>query len=95
MRSLKETLKRLGSDAVIEIIEDASHGSFVTPDLWKRIDGELLVIFERHHPLWSRATPPRTPRAAPAHRSSAGSDSSTGGAAPDHPARVAAAGSLP
>jgi hypothetical protein len=47
--TLKRTLEDLGSDAVIEIVEGADHGSFATPELRERIDRELLVIFERNH----------------------------------------------
>ena len=39
--SLKESLARLGSDAVIEIIPDADHGSVMSPQFAKRLDREM------------------------------------------------------
>ncbi|MHC4416337.1 MAG: alpha/beta hydrolase-fold protein [Planctomycetota bacterium] len=49
VRTLRDALTRLGSDAVIEIVPGADHSSFATIDLRKRIDEALLAVFERHH----------------------------------------------
>ena len=66
VRRLAETLDRLGSDAVIEIVPGASHGSFVDLELRRRIDEELVAIFEKHHgPLPVPAASGGAP--APAH----------------------------
>ena len=48
--ALKAWLEEVGSDADVEIVAGADHGSFATLDLWRRIDGEMLAIFDRHHP---------------------------------------------
>lgn len=42
LRLLDESLKSLGSDAVIEIFEDADHGNFATTELRTRVDAEML-----------------------------------------------------
>ncbi|MCH8343121.1 MAG: alpha/beta hydrolase [Planctomycetes bacterium] len=67
VRALKESLQRLGSDAVIEIVPGATHGSFATPDLRKRIDEQLLAIFEMHHGLPATRAEPKTPATVPAY----------------------------
>ncbi len=55
--SLKAWLEEVGSDADVQIVAGADHGSFVTLDLWRRIDGELLAIFDRQHPQPAPAEP--------------------------------------
>ena len=43
VRLLQESLDRLGSDAVVEIVPGADHGSFLTPALWQRIDDGVMA----------------------------------------------------
>jgi hypothetical protein len=45
-RLLKESQQRLKSQAVIEMVPGADHGSVASPALRKRIDQELLAVFE-------------------------------------------------
>jgi hypothetical protein len=54
-RQLKESLSRLQppSDAVIEIVPDRDHGSIASPALRKRIDQELLDVFNKNHPEYT------------------------------------------
>lgn len=52
-RQLKESLAKLGSDAVIEIVPDRDHGSIASPQLRKRIDQELLEVFNKNHPEYT------------------------------------------
>lgn len=54
-RQLKESLAKLDppSDAVIEIVPDRDHGSIASPQLRKRIDQELLDVFNKYHPEYS------------------------------------------
>jgi dienelactone hydrolase len=49
-RQLKASLEKLGSDAVIEIVPNADHGTVASPALRKRIDQELLEVFLKNHP---------------------------------------------
>ena len=67
VRALKESLQRLGSDAVIEIVPGADHSSFATPDLRKRIDEQLLALFGQHHGLPATRAESQTPTTVPAH----------------------------
>lgn len=46
---LKESLDKLGSDAVVEIHPGKDHGSLMTPDLLRRIRAEMTTAFLRHH----------------------------------------------
>lgn len=46
---LKAWLELIGSDAVVEIITGADHGSFMNGALFERIDREMLAVFDRHH----------------------------------------------
>jgi S-formylglutathione hydrolase FrmB len=46
----KESMQRLGSDAVVEIVSGRDHGSIASPDLRQRIDRELLERFHNSHP---------------------------------------------
>ena len=41
VKLLKESLAKLGSDAVVEIIPDKDHGSLMSPELAKRLDREM------------------------------------------------------
>jgi S-formylglutathione hydrolase FrmB len=45
-RRLKQSLAALGSDAVVEIVPTADHGSIATPALVERTDREMLEAFE-------------------------------------------------
>lgn len=54
-RRLKETLKRLGSDAVVEMHPGKDHGSLLTRELVTGIRKQMAEQFLRHHP------PPRPP----------------------------------
>ncbi len=64
VRNVKEVLGSLGSDAVIEIVPGADHGSFATPALFRRIDQELLAKFDAAHPEATPAVAPREPEPA-------------------------------
>jgi hypothetical protein len=44
---LKESLARLGSDAVVEIHPGKDHGSIMTADLYKRIATEMAESHRR------------------------------------------------
>ncbi len=46
---LKDTLKELESDAVIEVVPGGSHGSFMTPEVRARITREMSESFRAHH----------------------------------------------
>jgi hypothetical protein len=46
-RRLKEALERLGSDAVIELVPGADHGSISSPQLMQRIEREMEERLER------------------------------------------------
>ncbi len=50
VRQLKGALKEIGSDAEIEIVPGASHGSVVTAKLIKRIRRQMSQAFFKHHP---------------------------------------------
>lgn len=47
---LKESLKDLGSDAVVEIQPGKDHGNILTPALFNRIRNEMTEAFLKHHP---------------------------------------------
>jgi S-formylglutathione hydrolase FrmB len=47
---LKESLAKLGSDAVVEIVPGKDHGSLMTPDVLKRISTEMAAQFQKNHP---------------------------------------------
>lgn len=49
VKSLKESLERLGSDAQIEIIPGADHGSIATRAVRRQVDEQLMQLFERYH----------------------------------------------
>ncbi len=49
VRLLGGTLKQLGSDAEVEIVPGADHGSVYTPDLARRIRRQMSDVFFRHH----------------------------------------------
>jgi dienelactone hydrolase len=44
---LKETLKRLGSDAVVELFPKRNHGNLIDADLRKRMNQEMANRFRR------------------------------------------------
>lgn len=46
---LKESLDKLGSDAVVEIHPGKDHGSLMTPELLRGIRSEMTAAFLRHH----------------------------------------------
>jgi hypothetical protein len=50
VRLLKESLARLGSDAVVEILPGKDHMTVPDRDMWNRIDREVMAAFTRHHP---------------------------------------------
>jgi S-formylglutathione hydrolase FrmB len=47
---LQQTLKRLGSDAVVELFPDRDHGNLLDRALRDRINNEIADQFLRHHP---------------------------------------------
>ncbi|MGH7201942.1 MAG: hypothetical protein ACREJB_15150, partial [Planctomycetaceae bacterium] len=47
---LKQSLDRLGSDAVVEIHPGKDHGSLLTRELRRRINQEMAETFRRRHP---------------------------------------------
>jgi hypothetical protein len=49
---LKQSLEKLGSDAVVEIHVGKDHGSLMTPQLRARIRREMVATFLKHHPDW-------------------------------------------
>lgn len=49
-RRLQESLRRLESDAVVEMVPGKDHFNLLSPDLLKRIRGEMTRSFLRHHP---------------------------------------------
>jgi hypothetical protein len=49
-RLLKESLARLGSDAVVELFPGRDHSNLVTPDLRTRMRREMTESFLRSHP---------------------------------------------
>lgn len=49
-KRLGASLKQLGSDAMVEIIPDADHGSFLTPEFRARIRREMGEQFLKKHP---------------------------------------------
>jgi hypothetical protein len=48
VKLLKETLERVGSDAVVEVIPGKDHGSVLTRDLRDRIGREMMEKFRAH-----------------------------------------------
>jgi len=48
---LKESLAKLGSDAVIDIVPGKDHGSLMTPDVYKRIATEMANAYRKNHPV--------------------------------------------
>ena len=55
-RLLKESLARLGSDAVVEIHEGRDHGSLMTRTLRDRIRSEMTAKFLASFPDWPSVT---------------------------------------
>ena len=51
---LKQSLEKLGSDAVVEIHAVTDHGSLMTPQLRDRIRREMVAAFLKHTPAWPR-----------------------------------------
>jgi hypothetical protein len=49
-RLLGERLKKLGSDAVVEMFPGKDHSSLLSRDLYKRISSEMTAKFREHHP---------------------------------------------
>lgn len=49
-RLLKESLKKLGSDAVVELVPGKDHGSLLNAALFKRIATEMAEQYRKHHP---------------------------------------------
>jgi hypothetical protein len=47
---LKESLKGLGSDAVVEIFPGKDHGGVLDKDLRERIRKEIAAVYQRKHP---------------------------------------------
>lgn len=47
---LAGSLKRLGSDAEIEVLPGADHGSLLTPELYARIRRQMTVTYQNSHP---------------------------------------------
>jgi hypothetical protein len=46
---LKESLARLKSDAVVEIIPGKDHGNLLTPELNQRLRAEMVQAFLKNH----------------------------------------------
>lgn len=46
---LKESLAKLGSDAVVEIVPGKDHSTLYSPELLRRIRAEMTAEFLRHH----------------------------------------------
>ncbi len=49
VKLLKESLDRLGSDAVVEIVPGRNHMNVIDREMLARVDRELLEIFDAHH----------------------------------------------
>ena len=45
-----ESLKELGSDAVVEIVPGKDHSNLLTPEIRARIRKEMTAAFLKHHP---------------------------------------------
>jgi hypothetical protein len=54
---LQESQSKLGSDAVIEIVPNRNHMSIASAALRKRIDQELLAVFDEDHPEYRSPAP--------------------------------------
>lgn len=50
VRLLKDSMQKLNSAAVVEIVPGKDHTSIATKELRKRTDEELLAVFEKNHP---------------------------------------------
>lgn len=50
-RLLKESLEKLGSDAVVELVPGKDHGSVLTRELTQRIRSEMVQAYLRQHPI--------------------------------------------
>lgn len=50
VRLLKQSLARLGSDAVVELIPGKDHGNILSPDLFARMRREMVQSYLKHHP---------------------------------------------
>ena len=48
-RLLKESLERLGSDAVVELVPGCDHFNLLTPELRRRIRREMTTTFLKQH----------------------------------------------
>lgn len=55
---LKESMTKLGSDAVIEIEPNKNHMSIASAALRKRIDQEMLQVFDEHNPEYRKPSMP-------------------------------------
>ncbi len=49
-RRLQESLKKLGSDAVVEIVPGKDHGNLIDAPLRQRMNREMAAAFRKHHP---------------------------------------------
>ena len=49
---LKESLEKIGSDAVVEIHKGKDHGSLMTRKLRARLRSDMVQTFLKHHPEW-------------------------------------------
>ncbi len=52
-RQLQASLEKLGGDAVIEIEPGKDHNTIATPKLRKRMDQEMINIFQKNHPEYA------------------------------------------
>jgi hypothetical protein len=50
-RLLKESLAKLGSDAVVELVPERTHFDLLTPEVRSRIRNEMTHAFLKHH-VW-------------------------------------------
>jgi hypothetical protein len=50
VKLLAQTLRKLGSDAVIEIVPGADHGTVLAGDLYGKIRRQMSQAFLKHHP---------------------------------------------
>ncbi len=50
VEQLAGTLKKLGSDAVVEIVPDKDHGTVLNADLFRRIRRDFSATYLKHHP---------------------------------------------
>ena len=47
---LQESLKKLGSDAYVEIVPGRDHGTLMSPDIREKISKQMAEQFLKHHP---------------------------------------------